>query len=65
MAFEEFGYIDGSKSSFSSIRVKNVWKNKYVDRPIKVTSEKDELHQVRAQAKKLAAERLSKFNIST
>lgn len=67
VAFEEFGYLNGSQTPFSSIRVKNLWKDIYVDRPIRVVSEDDGLglDQVRAKAKKLAEESLRTFNIST
>lgn len=68
VAFEEFGFLSDSKMPFARIKVMNVWKNKYVGKEINVVSDKKnqmELEQVRAQAKKLATERLKKFNIST
>ena len=68
VAFEEFGFLNNSKIPFSRIRVMNVWKNRYVGKEINVISDKKnqlELEQVRAKAKKLAAERLKQFNIST
>lgn len=65
VAFEEFGLMSGSKTSFSHIRVKNVWKNEYVDGPIKVTGDKDGLNIVRAKAKQMAKKRLEEFNISS
>ncbi|MBG60434.1 MAG: hypothetical protein CME67_07850 [Halobacteriovoraceae bacterium] len=65
VAFEEFGKMGASNTTFSYIRVKNVWKNKYVDRPIKVVSDKDDLNLVRAKAKQLAKKRLEEFNISS
>lgn len=73
VAFEEFGYMDGLKAPFSQIRVKNVWKDRYVDQPIKVVDEGKEekqedemaLEQVRAKAKSLAREKLKTYNIST
>lgn len=67
IAFEEFGYLDEGKAPFSRIRVKNVWKNKYVNRPIRIIDEKEglELEQVRAKTKKMAREELKEFNIST
>ena len=67
VAFEEFGYLNEDKAAFSLIRVKNVWKDHYVDKPIKVISKDGdmELDQVRAQAMKIAKERLKVFNISS
>ena len=66
VAFEEFGYLNGAKVPFARVRVKNVWKNKYVNRVIKVISEKEEmkLDQVRAKAKEMAREKLERYNIS-
>jgi len=67
IAFEEFGYQNESKSSFSKIRVMNVWKDKYVTKTIYIKSDKNNtsLKQVRAKAKKLVMKRLKKFNISS
>lgn len=67
IAFEEFGYLEGNDRPFSKIRVKNVWKDHYVDRPVKVVSEEGEmeLDQVRAKARSLAKKKLEEFNIST
>ncbi len=67
VAFEEFGYKNGRKTPYSKIRVMNVWKNKYVDKPVQVIGiiEEDRLNQVREKAKDLAVKKLKKFNIST
>jgi predicted secreted protein len=67
VAFEEFGYKDGNrKVPFSKIRVMNMWKNKYVEKPVNIigNSEKENLSNVRDRAKELAHQKLKKFNIS-
>jgi len=67
VAFEEFGYMNNSKSPFARIRVKNVWQDKYVERSISVLADEDNkrLDQVRAKAIDLAKKQLEKFNINT
>lgn len=67
VAFEEFGYKQGRKLPYSKIRVLNVWKNKYVDKPVQVigSDDSDRLEYVRQRAKNLADKQLKKFNIST
>lgn len=66
VAFEEYGYKNGRKTPFSKIRVMNVWKSKYVDNPVQVIANDDEekLLEVRMKAKKLASQKLKKFNIA-
>lgn len=67
VAFEEFGYMNNSKVPFAKIRVKNVWRDKYVDTPISVQADDDNkrLDQVRAKAIDLAKKHLEQFNINT
>jgi predicted secreted protein len=67
VAFEEFGYMNDSKTPFARIRVKNVWKDSYVNKPINVIAddENKRLDQVRAMAIDLAKKQLEKFNINT
>ncbi len=66
VAFEEFGYKSlGKEVAFSRIRVMNMWKNRYVDRPIQVIGkdEKERLGEIRQKAKDLAIKKLKKYNI--
>jgi predicted secreted protein len=65
VAFEEFGYKNGRKLPFSKIRIMNVWKNKYADKPVQVVGNTDgvNLNHVRIKAKSLAQKQLEKFNI--
>ena len=67
VAFEEFGYLDGATVAFSRIRIKNVWKNRYVSKPFKAQGDGEnvKLEQVRAQALRLAKERLLELDISS
>ncbi len=67
VAFEEFGYMNDSKTPFARIRVKNVWKDKYVHKSDGVWADEDnkKLDQVRAKAIDLAKKQLEKFNINT
>lgn len=67
VAFEEFGYMNDSKTPFARIRVKNVWKDKYVDKSVNVIADEDNkrLDQVRAIAIDLAKKQLEQFNINT
>ena len=67
VAFEEFGYKDANrKYPFSKIRVRNMWKKKYVEKPVNIIGnpESDNLNQVRAKAKEIAKKKLEKFNMS-
>ena len=66
VAFEEFGYKNGRKIPFSKIRIMNMWKNKYADKPIQVLGKRKEINLefVREKAKRLAIDRLKKFNIT-
>ena len=67
VAIEEFGFKNNEKVPYSRIRVVNMWKNKYVTKPINVTgsSKSKDLKSVRMKAKKLAADQLKKFNINS
>lgn len=67
VAFEEFGYMNDSKTPFARIRVKNVWRDKYVHQSKGVMADEDNkrLEHVRAKAIDLAKKQLEKFNINT
>ena len=67
VAFEEFGFKNNKQVPYSRIRVMNMWKNKYVDQPVNVvgTKEKSNLKDVRIKAKKLAQDKLKRFNINS
>ncbi len=66
VAFEEFGYQNGRKRPFSKIRIMNVWKNKYVAKPIHVIGRgnREELLDIRQKAKIRALKNLKRFNIA-
>lgn len=67
VAFEEFGFKNNQKIPYSRIRVMNMWKNKYVDTPVDVVGTKEDakLKDIRMKAKKLAQDKLKKFNINS
>lgn len=67
VAFEEFGYMNDSRTPFARIRVKNVWRDKYVHQSDGVIADEDNkrLEHVRAKAIDLAKKQLEKFNINT
>ncbi len=68
VAFEEFGYqTEKRKVPYSRIRIMNVWKNKYVGKPVQVigVEREDRLNSVRTKAKDLASKKFKKFNITT
>ena len=66
VAFEEFGYKFGDSRPYSRIRIMNMWKNKYIGKPIQVigTQKGVKLTHIRSQAKSLAREKLTKLNIA-
>lgn len=66
VAIEEYGHLNNSKIPFSKIKIMNVWKQKYVGKPVSVTGsiqEKD-LTKVRAKAARKASKYLKKYSIS-
>lgn len=67
VAFEEFGYLDGVKLPYSKIRIRNMWKNKEVEKPIEVIGRGQDarLNAIRQKAKDLAHKKFQKFNITT
>ena len=67
VAFEEYGYKNGTKIPYSKIRVMNMWQNKYVSKPIIVTGLKHRvdmtLGHVRAKVRELVDQKLKKYSI--
>lgn len=66
VAIEESGYKLGSKLPFTRIRVMNMWKNKYVTKPVIVIGkEKDiSLTSIRKRAFEKAVVQFKKYNIN-
>jgi len=67
VAIEEFGFKNNQQVPYSRIRVMNMWKNKYVDQPVHVVGSKEDnnLKDIRIKAKKLAQDKLKRFNINS
>lgn len=67
VAFEEYGYKNGTKTPYSKIRVMNMWKNKYVSKPIIVMGLKNDIEMtlghVRAKVRELVSLKLKKYSI--